>query len=324
MYGTLREVILGYADNIYMPGLTPELLETYGSVLQPEMRQILKQSDGRPFIEVTPMIRRLKQETEILKSVLESYNVTVHMAGPATPAEIERVGRNSGGFTQLFAAEPIWVVGRNVLENVWVSDFSWASLFPVRDLHMKYIDNDPNILHYTAPQPGIDRDYVYEGGDVLNLGDGRVLVGVMKSSTNKRGAEWVKRMLEHDGYKVEIIELPSDCPVHHLTAVMGIAGPKLLIAFDKPFIKDGETKPKLPKFIEDFDVIWVNEEEAKTSVATTVMLNRDTVMVPEEAQSVIKRIEEKGIKTVAVPWKYHAWNMGGLRCKVSVLRRDIY
>lgn len=317
MYGTLREVVLGNERNLTLPEMTPEFLKTYGGVLQPELREVLEKCNGKPVRDVMPeYIEAHLKETEKLKEALEKYNVKVHIERLATNEEINSFNRGKKGFAQVFAAEPIWNVGRNVLENCWAGDFAWAHLFPVRELHQGYIDADENILHYTAPIGALERDYSYEGGDVMNFGDGRVMVATSRSSTNDRGAEWVKRMLEHDGYKVHIINLP-DTGIHHLFAVMCIAGPKLVIAYEDAF-PDG-----LPEFINDFDVIWINREEALATGSCCTMINETTILCPAETPRVTQELQKKGLTTVEVPMKYHAYGAGGLRCKIGVIRREI-
>jgi N-dimethylarginine dimethylaminohydrolase len=160
------------------------------------------------------------------------------------------------------------------------------------------------------------RDYIYEGGDVLNLGDGRVLVATGPSSTNERGAKWVKKMLEHDGYRVEIIELP-EVGIHHLFAVICVAGPKLVIAYEDSFPNG------LPEFMGDFDVIWANREEALATGPCASMLDEKHILMPEETPRLNEELIKRGVTPVTVPFKHHALMCGGIRCKTSVIRREI-
>ncbi|MGV2989689.1 hypothetical protein ACE1OE_18810 [Vibrio sp. E150_011] len=316
LYGKLREVIVGHSDNMRLPKLTDDIKATYQSIMQPELFEMCDKAGGQLLSDAYPnYLAGLKSETQALAKALQRFDVNVLHARGASESEIQFC-QNSTVFTQIFAAEPLWVVGRNVLENVWASDIAWASIAPVRELHQPFIDNDNNILHYTAPRPTMSRDYVYEGGDVLNLGDGRVLVSTGPSSTNQRGAEWVKRMLEHDGYQVGIINLP-DVGIHHLFAVMCVAGPKLVIAYEASFPNG------LPEFMRDFDVIWVNRAEALATGPCAVMLDKKHILVPEEATQLCQQLAKKGITPVTVPFKYHAKLCGGIRCKISVTRREL-
>jgi len=317
LYGQLKEVALGNERNMQLPKVTPEFLKVYGGVLHSEIREVIEKCNGRKVVDVMPeYIDAHLEETDKLKKALEAHGVKVHIEREATEEEIAKMGRGSDGFTQVFGAEPIWVVGRNVLENVWSSDLAWAHLFPMRELHQPYIDADPNILHYTAPSANLERDYSYEGGDVLNLGDGRVLVATGRSSTNARGAQWVKRMLEHDGYDVHVIDLP-DVGVHHLFAVMCVAGPKLVIAYEDSF-PDG-----VPEFMKDFDVIWADRAETLATAPCSTMINPTTILCPAETPRICEELQKRGVEPVPVPFKYHSYGAGGIRCKISVLRREI-
>lgn len=319
MWGPLKEIILGTHLNLHLPRITPEFEAVYAEVMQPGILKILMEAEGRHWTESHPeYVAGLAEETELLKQACEAHGVAVHIERPALAEEINAVGRGSNGFTQTYAAEPLWVVGRNVLENVWSSDYQWAHLYPVREIHQPFIDADPNILHYTAPQPTVvpPRDYSFEGGDVLNLGDGRVVVSTATSSTNRRGAEWVKRMLEHDGYRVEIIELP-DTGIHHLFAVICPAGPNLVIAYEDAFPNG------LPEFMSDFDVIWTNREEALATAPCSTMLDSTHILVPAEAPRIAEELDKRGVTPIPVPFKHHAPLNGGIRCKISVVRRAI-
>ncbi|NOI25240.1 dimethylarginine dimethylaminohydrolase family protein [Vibrio mediterranei] len=316
LYGKLQEVVVGYSQNFRLPVLTEEVKATYQSVLQSDLYDLCERAGGQLLSHASPSFSAaLERENDALIKAFQGFGVKVHQAREVPEGEIAACQRTNV-FTQIFAAEPIWVVGRNVLENVWASDMSWASIAPVRELHQPFIDGDNHILHYTAPRPTLSRDYIYEGGDVLNLGDGRVLVATGSSSTNTRGAEWVKRMLEHDGYQVCITEV-EDTGIHHLFAVMCVAGPKLVIAYRDAFPNG------LPEFMDDFDVVWANREEALATGPCAVMLDENHILMPEETPALNRKLEAKGLTVVTVPFAHHAKLCGGIRCKTSVLRRDI-
>lgn len=318
MYGPLREVALGYEQNMVLPEVTGEIEEIYGSIVQPELLAMVKEAAGRPIAQVHPeYTARLESEAAALREAYEAHGVTVQIARAATPEEIALVGRGSPAFTQMYAAEPIWIVGRNVMENAWASDIAWAHLYPLREVHQPYIDADPAVRHFTAPIPTAGRDYSYEGGDVINFGDGRVLVAASRSSTNARGAEWVRRMLAADGYRVDVTTLP-DVGIHHLFAVMCPAGPDLVIAYEDSF-PDG-----LPVLIaDDFDVIWANREETIATGPCAVMIDPTTILMPTETPRLNDELCARGLEVVTVPFSAHSLLAGGLRCKTSVIRRAI-
>lgn len=316
LYGKLREVILGSSQNMRLPQLSEDIRATYHSVMQHELFDMCDKAGGQLLSESYPeFLAGLQKETQALAKAYEQFGVKVHFAREMSESEI-LASQPTADFTQVFAAEPLWVVGRNVLENVWASDVAWASIEPVRERHQPFIDDDHNILHYTAPRPTTQRDYIYEGGDVLNLGDGRVLVATGPSSTNQRGAQWVKRMLEHDGYQVTILELP-EVGIHHLFAVMCVAGPKLVIAYEDAF------PAGLPECMSDFDVIWANRAETLATGPCAVMLDHQHILMPESTPRLNQLLAEKGVTPVTVPFEYHAKLSGGIRCKTSVIRREI-
>ena len=184
-------------------------------------------------------------------------------------------------------------------------------------MHQPYIDADPNIIYVNAPttNPG-KLDYIYEGGDVMNLGDGNVLIATCDSATNERGAEWLSRVLQLDGYKTHIIN-PPDTGIHHLFAVLCVAGPKTAIAYKDSF-PDG-----IPKPMKDWDIIWANREEAKATGPCGTMINPKTIVMPEETPRLNEELSKRGITPEPVPLKVHAKFAGGNRCMTSIIRRDL-
>lgn len=101
-------------------------------------------------------------------------------------------------------------------------------------------------------------------------------------------------------------------------AVMCVAGPKLVIAYRDAFPKG------LPEFMDDFDVVWANREEALATGPCAVMLDENHILMPEETPALNRKLEAKGLTVVTVPFAHHAKLCGGIRCKTSVLRRDIH
>ncbi len=322
LWGTLREVVVGTPEGAMRPDDMTVLIERIKNVVDKEvLNALINSGDKRLLKDILPeLYDGLVRETEELVKAYEKHNILVHRARPTTPGE-RKLNWGNGGSLQIFGAEPLWVVGRMVFENQWGTDLARAQVMAVREFHQPYIDNDPNILYFNAPTTSPDKfDYIYEGGDVLNLGDGNVIVATGHSSTNPRGAEWVARILRMDGYKPYLIELP-DVGIHHLFAVLCVAGyvngRRIAIAFRESFPNG------LPEPMKDWDIIWTTRMEALLTGACCTMINPTTVVVPEETPRLHEELAKRGVTAVPVPMQMHAKCAGGNRCVTSVIRRSL-
>lgn len=318
LWGTLREVIVGTPEGAMLPEDISSLLTSMEHVLHPPILKALKNRGEKRLVkDVMPDIYdELIAETEAMIAAYKKYGVKVHTPRVATDGE-QQLNWGVGGRWQTFAAEPLWVVGRMVFENQWLNPMSRSQVMAIRDVHQPYIDSDPNILYFNAPTTGPDtHDYVYEGGDVLNLGDGNVIIATGDSSTNRRGAEWVARILRMDGYTPHIIDLP-DVGIHHLFAVMCLAGPRTAIVYPESF-PDG-----VPASMKDWDIIKVTREEALATGPCATMIDPKTIVMPKETPRLNDELAKRGITPVPVPLKAHSMFAGGCRCMTCVVRRDL-
>ncbi len=318
LWGTLREVAVGTPEGAMMPDNTELLIAKLRHVLHPTVLEMLeKRGDKRFLKDLLPKIYDdLFEETEELIKAYENHGVEVRRLRLATEGE-ELLNWGTGGRFQAFAAEPLWVVGRMVFENQWPHGLSRSQVMAVRDHHQPYIDADPNILYFNAPTTNPDTlDYDYEGGDVLNLGDGNVIVATGHSSTNRRGADWIARILRLDGYTPHIVDLP-DVGIHHLFAVMCLAGPRTAIAYPESFPNG------VPAPMKDWEIIWTTREEALATGPCGTMINPKTIVMPRETPRLNDELSRRGITPVPVPMKAHSMFAGGNRCMTSVIRRDL-
>lgn len=71
MYGPLKEVVLGWEDNMRLHELTPEKAEIYGAVAGEARRRLLLDAGGRTWGEAHPeYVARLVEEREALRGPL--------------------------------------------------------------------------------------------------------------------------------------------------------------------------------------------------------------------------------------------------------------
>lgn len=318
LWGTLREVVVGTNISAMAPDNIKSVIDRVGSVMDPQVLEALKNAGSKRLLkDLLPAVYdSLEEENNELIALYKRYNVHVHLLRPATDRE-RLLNWGAGGCMQMFAAEPLWVVGRLVFENQWGADVSRAQVMAVRDHHQPYIDADSEVIYVNAPTTSPENlDYIYEGGDVLNLGDGNVIVATSHSSTNRRGAEWVARILRLDGYKPHLIDLPN-IGIHHLFAVMCVAGPGIAIACRDSFPNG------VPEPMKDWDIIWATREEARLTGPCGTMINPKTIIMPAETPRLNEEVAKRGITPETVPLRAHAMFAGGNRCMTSVIRRDL-
>ena len=242
----------------------------------PEIVEITRKHGGKLMKDVWPeYYAAFEAESNELARIYESYGVKVHRPRPIKPEE----AAYSFGFgsTNTYPCDAFWCVGRNIVESSWKKLFCRPMKWAIRELYQPYVDADPSVLLHACPAPspgdGPDGgDYYFEVGDMLIVGDGNIILAydAAGTSSNPRGCEWVKRMLEMDGFKVTIIALP-DTGILHLYAVICIIGPGVAIAYEGAF-----PGRKLPEPLKGWDVVWCDLEEAKVHM---MQVNRFTCRV---------------------------------------------
>ena len=280
----------------------------------------MKSGNGQYLKDAAPeFYDGIQNESEALVKIYESYGVKVHRPRVIRPDEVAySLGH---GANNIFACDPFWCVGRNVMESSWRKLGGRPQKWSIRELYQAKVDADPQVLLQSCPwpSPGALGDYFFEVGDMLLVGNGNVILSYNDegTSSNLRGCEWAKRALEADGFKVTIIKLPKT-KILHLYAVLCIIGPGTVIAYEGAF-----PNKKLPPPIKDWNVIWCDFEEAKQTAACAVNINKRTVLLPSKAPKTISAVQNLGFDVVDLDFTYHALGEGGIRCATGVIYREI-
>lgn len=317
LWGRLREVVVGTAKGFVIPEYEP----VYEGNADPAVIAITKQHGGKLLAEVAPKLYAdLERESEELVKIYESYGVKVHRPRAIWPEEMAYSFGH--GANSLMPCDPFWCVGRNVIETSWRKKAGWPQKWAIRDLYQAKVDSDPSVLLHSCPLPSPGPqggDYFFEVGDLLNVGDGNVIVayGDDATSSNRRGCEWAKRVLEADGFNVTILKLPKT-EILHLFAVICIIGPKTAIAYEGAF--PGRV---LPEPLRGWDIVWCDFAEAKHAAPCAVNIDRKTVVLPTGAPKTRKAVAERGFDVVHLDFSKHAMCAGGIRCATGVIHREI-
>lgn len=319
LWGRLREVIVGTPEGCILPHYEP----TFQKVVAPELLEIIRSHGGELLKDILPdYYSALDEESNELVKVYESHGVKVHRPRPIKP---EETAYSFGfGSNNVFPCDPFWCVGRNVIETSWRKMFGRPQRWAIREHYLPRVDADPSVHLHACPMPSPENvpgsgDYYFEVGDLLIVGDGNIILAydAAGTSSNPRGCEWARRILEADGFNVTIIKLP-DTGILHLYAVICIIGPGTAIAYEGAF-----PGRKLPEPLEGWDVVWCDLEEAKAAAPCAVNIDRKTVVLPRGAPKTCRAVSNLGFNVIDLEFSAHAMAAGGIRCATGVIYREI-
>lgn len=318
-FGTLREVAVGDFSSAVVPSWDDSF-----QFLLPDTQALIKAFGGRPVADVpeaAELAALVQANLDGLAATYEKFGVTVHRPRPFTADEQRWLGEYQSGGHQSFAADPIWVIGRNVIECQFFTPMRSKEVFPLRELIAPLIEADPDARHYAVPASGPTGGVGprLEGGDILICGDvdRTVLVGLdPRRSTNQAGIDWLQRCLVDDGWRVIAVPITQSAPIHLLGSV-GVVGPETLLVC-REGLADG-----LPAPVSGWDLIDVTLDEAKKTGPCVVMIDQSTVLVPADTPRIADELVKRDIEPVLVPTTGIAQLDGGIRCATFVMRREV-
>lgn len=316
-YGKLREVVVGIADNLTLPPFGKDL-----SHYNDELREALEGTGGRPLDVRESFPERWEKTSEQLDGIagtFEKYGVTVHRPRPFTEEEMACHGSLQRGHSQLYPADPVFVVGKHYIEICIRRAYRRKEIFPLRDLVMPMIEADPEARHVAMPQArpwtpsGEGPGPFLEGGDILIQGDD-LIVGMGRLCSNEAGIAWLRRYIEPDGYRVH--PMPLEGNMLHALGCLCLLREGLAMAY-LPALKEG-----LPEPIRDWDVIELTYEEAMNHATVGVSLDASHYMIDPHHNRVMDELYKRGVEPVPTPCDQIGFWGGAIRCTTLPLRRD--
>ncbi len=314
LWGRLREVIVGDPTGTVIPAYQ----SASAKIVDSEMVALMRNHGGELLKDAVPeFYAAFEAETDALVKVYESRGVKVKRPRQIRPDEAAYTFGH-GAMTS-FPTDVFWCVGRNVIESSWVRMIPRAMRWSVRECYQEYVDADPSVHVHACPMSSPSGDYYFECSDIMIVGDGNVILGYSENGTssNARGCEWARRVLEADGLKVTVIGMP-DTGILHLYAVLCIIGPRIAIAYEDAF--PGRA---VPEPLRNWDIIWCDRAEAKETAACAVNLDRRTVLLPKAAPRTCDAAADRGFEVIPVEISAHAKTGGGIRCECAVVYREI-
>ncbi|MDH3740228.1 MAG: hypothetical protein OER56_01405 [Hyphomicrobiales bacterium] len=316
-FGTLREVIVGIADGLTLPPFGKDL-----SHYNDELREALVANGNRPLDIKTHFPERWEQTAEQMEGVAATYErfgVKVHRVRPYTAEETRHLEDLQQGWSQLYTADPVFVIGKHYMEISIRRAYRRKEVFPLRDMVLPMIEDDPD-AHYVAMPPaapwtpsGEGPGPFLEGGDILIHGQD-IFVGEGELCSNAAGIAWLKRYIERWGYKVHAV--PIKGPILHALGIMCLLREGLLMAH-LPSLAEG-----LPGPLKDWDVIEITEDEMNAHATVGVSLDDKHYMIDPRFNRVMDELGKRGIEPVPTPCDAIGFWGGAIRCITLPVKRD--
>lgn len=316
-YGRLREVVVGSPDGLALPPFSKDL-----SHYNEELRAALLANPGRPLDIRTHFPERWERTAEQMEGVAATYEkhgITVHRLRPYTEEE-RRFGADlQQGASQLYPADPVFVIGKHYMEISIRRAYRRKEVFPLRDIVLPMIEADPDAHYVAMPQSrpwtpsGEGPGPFLEGGDILIVGKD-IVVGEGELCSNRAGIEWLRRYIERFGYTVH--RMPIRGPILHALGVMCLLREGLLMAH-LPALAEG-----LPAPLKDWEVIEITREEMDAHATVGVSLDEKHYMIDPRFNRVMDELGRRGVEPVPTPSDAIGFWGGAIRCITLPLRRD--
>ncbi len=317
-FGKLREVVVGRADGLTLPPFSKDL-----SHYNEELRAALIANGGQPLDIKATFPGRWQTTVEQMEGIAATYErfgVIVHRVRPYTPEETSYLDQLQPGHSQLYVADPVFVLGKHYIEVSIRRAYRRKEIFPLRDLILPMIEADPEAHYVAMPQSGpwTPSDEgpgpFLEGGDILIHGQD-VVVGVGDLCSDRAGGAWLGRYLGRFGYTVH--PMPIKGPILHALGVMCLLREGLLMAH-LPALAEG-----LPQPLKDWDVLEITREEMDGHATVGVSLDDSHYMINPRFGRIMEALDSHGIEPIPTPCDAIGFWGGAIRCITLPVRRDL-
>ena len=322
-YGTLREVIVGSAQDLTLPPFSADL-----SHYNDELRSVLEATGNQPLSVAKHFPERWAETNRQIEGIVKSFEangVTVHRLRPYEESEKSYLGFLQQGHSQLYPADPVFVIGKHFMEINIRRAYRRKEVFPIRDIVLPMIANDPAARYIAMPPaqpwaasahqsgPGQGPGPFLEGGDILILGKD-LLVGMGGLCSNRAGFDWLTRYIAPHGYTTHAVPIAGD--ILHALGVICLLREGLAMAY-LPALADG-----LPPPIKDWEVIELTREEMHGHATVGVSLDQKRYLINPRHGRVMDELDRRGIEPLPTPCDALGYWGGAIRCLTLPLMRD--
>jgi N-dimethylarginine dimethylaminohydrolase len=318
-FSPLTHVIVGTTEGMVVPGWTD-----YYADLDPGVQRVVREFGGRPAADVPgygPTLARIGEELDAVAAAYSQHGIKVDRIAPIDPRllDVFRAGPQPGGYS-VFPADPMWVIGHDVIECRMREPARARELFPLRAHLAPLLGPDNTYLACPITNPVAaegEPDYYLEGGDIVIDGPRRrVFVGIdERRSSSAAGVAWLAKNLERDGWTTIGVPVSGSGPIHLLGSICFV-GESTIFAYE-----EGLTHG-LPDELKDMDIIPLTREEALNGATCVVMLDPQTALISGGLGRVEEELHRRGITTVVVDIPETLKWDGGIRCVTFLVNRE--
>lgn len=317
-YGELKAVVVGRVDGLAYPAFNRNIRYLSG-----EVAELLSGASEDGSVDVRAaaphLWNQLASAVERVADTFEQHGVRVLRPREFEPAEREYLADLQGGCSLLYPADPIYVLGKHLIETCIRRPFRRKEVWATRDVLAPLIDADPEVHHVASPRAQLGAagnegpGPFLEGGDIILVGERDVLCGNTDLTSNAAGSEWLRRYLEPFGYRVHTV--PVTGTWLHLLGVMCLLREGLAMAY-LPALGGS-----LPAPIADWDVIEITEEETRMLATVGMNLDPRRHLIDERLERVISELERHGMEPIPIDIEHlSAWG-GAVRCVTLPISR---
>jgi arginine deiminase len=155
-----------------------------------------------------------------------------------------------------------------------------------------------------------------EGGDVMIVEPGAVVIGAGETRTQAVAAEQIAGWFREDGWEARVQPIPERYV--HIDVLMAVVAEKLAAVCSE--VLPGATVDWLKG--KGFDLIEVSEEQAFTLGANAISLGEGRVISAAGAGELNGALHERGLEVIELDLSMFTLGGGGPHCLSQALRRE--
>jgi N-dimethylarginine dimethylaminohydrolase len=311
--------MVGQVEDFAYPPYAPNLRYLTG-----EKRRMLEASRNKAFNlknEMPALYEKLASQLELVCEAFRQRGVEVHRPRPFTEQEKTFLGDLQLGHSQLYPADPVFVLGNHFIEVCIRRPFRRKEVWGIRDVLAPMIEANPAIHHVAMPAAlpdpadliGSGNGTYLEGGDIILHGK-TVLVGHGPLTSSLAGGRWLARYIEPFGYEVKHVQIHGD--YLHLLGVMALIREGLAVAY-LPALGGA-----LPAPLRDWDVIELTLDECLALGTVGMNTDPNTHLIDRRLTRLIGELEKRGVDCVPLEIDELADWGGAVRCVTLPISRD--
>jgi arginine deiminase len=156
-----------------------------------------------------------------------------------------------------------------------------------------------------------------EGGDVMIIEPGAVLIGAGESRTQEVAATQLAAWYREDGWEARVQPIPERYV--HIDVLVAVLGEKLA-AVCSDVLPDGLVE--WLRAAKGFDLIHVSEEQAFTLGVNAISLGGERVISADGAAELNGALRSRGLEVIELDLSMFTLGGGGPHCLSQALRRE--